>query len=63
MTKYKIVSTTDGKFIGDCIETNLITGTLPSGEQIEFTNRLITLDGIWKLWNANYIIEIKEMEE
>ena len=61
--RYEIISTTDGKFVGDEIETNLITGILPSGEGIEFTNRLKTLDGIWKVWNSKYILEIKETEE
>lgn len=61
--KYKIISTTDGKFIGEEIETDLITGILPSEEEIEFTNRMKSLDGTWKLWTPNYIIEIKEMEE
>lgn len=61
--RYVIISTTDGRFVGDKMETNLITGILPSGEGIEFTNRLKTLDGIWKVWNSNYILEIKETEE
>lgn len=61
--KYKILSTTDGKFVGEELETDLLTGILPSGEEIEFTNRMKSLDGIWKIWNSNYIIEIKEMEE
>jgi len=61
--KYKIISTTDGKCVGEELETDLINGILPSGETIEFTSRLKTLDGIWKVWNSNYIIEIKEMEE
>ena len=43
--------------------TDLLTGILPSGEEIDFTNRMKSLDGIWKVWNSNYIIEIKEMEE
>lgn len=61
--KAMIISTTDGKYIGDIIETDLFQTTLPSGELFEIDNRMKLLEGGWKLWNPNYILEIKEMEE
>lgn len=61
--KAMIISTTDGKYIGDIIETDLFQTTLPNGELFEIDNRMKLLEGGWKLWNPNYILEIKEMEE
>ena len=60
---YKIISTTDGKFIGETLATDLVHGELPNGDKVEFTNRLKTMEGVWRLWNANYIIEVIEVEE
>lgn len=60
---YKIISTTDGKYVGDKVETDLKTLILPSGELFEIGNRMKMLDGKWKVWNPNYIIEIEEVEE
>lgn len=57
----EIIDTTDKKFIGDTIETDLMSATLPSGDHIEFHNRLKDLDGTWKLWNTNYVIIAKEV--
>ena len=58
-----ILESTDGKYIGDEIETDLFSMVLPSGEPFEIDNRMKLLDGNWKIWNANYILEIKETEE
>lgn len=57
----EIIDTTDKKFIGDTIETDLMSAILPSGDRIEFHNRLKDLDGTWKLWNTNYVIIAKEV--
>ena len=61
--EYKIIATTDGKYIGDTIETDLQETILPSGERFEINGRMKLLDGTWKIWNANYVIEIKTLEE
>lgn len=58
----QIISTTDGKYVGATVETDMITFILPSGETIDVTGRFKDLDGMWRLWNSNYIIEVKEVE-
>lgn len=60
---YKIIATTDGKYVGEQIETDLKTFVLPNGELFEIDNRMKMLDGKWKVWNPNYILEIEEVEE
>lgn len=62
MERYKILSTTDGKYIGFEVDSDLRTLTLPSGEEFHIDGRMKLLDGSWKVWNANYILEIREVE-
>ena len=59
----KIISTTDGKYIGETLETDLVSTFLPTGEYFEITNRMKLLEGTWKIWNTNYIIEAEEILE
>lgn len=61
--KFTIISTTDGKYIGDVIDTDLKETIFPSGEHFSIDNRMRLLNGTWKIWNSNYVIEIAEMEE
>ena len=61
--KYKIIATTDGKYVGDIIETDLKETILPSGEHFAIDNRMKLLEGTWKVWNANYVMEIESVEE
>lgn len=58
---YEIISSTDGNFIGEILKTDLIYGELPDGNTVEFTNRLKTIEGVWRLWNAEYLIEVIEI--
>jgi hypothetical protein len=54
-----VVGTTDGKHIGIKTETDLFSIVL-KGKHFEITGRLHYGNGKWKLWNANYVIEIEE---
>jgi PAS domain-containing protein len=56
-----IKQSTDGKFLGKEVETDLQTLTLPSGEEMNIERRIYIGDGKWKLWNSNYIIEVEEV--
>jgi hypothetical protein len=59
--KVKILETTDGKFIGNEVETDLNTLSLPNGDVIEITGKLDLGNGEHKIWNSNYTITIKEI--
>ena len=57
--KAKITESTDGKYIGETISTDLLSVSLPSGEIIEIIGRAHLGNGAWKLWNSNYILTVK----
>jgi hypothetical protein len=57
----KILETTDGKFIGNEVEINLNTLSLPNGDVMEITGKLDLGNGEYKIWNSNYTITIKEI--
>jgi hypothetical protein len=59
--KVKILETTDGKFIGNEVEINLNTLSLPNGDVMEITGKLDLGNGEHKIWNSNYTITIKEI--
>ena len=59
--KVKIIETTDGKFIGNEVETDLNTFSLPNGDVMEITGKLDLGNGDYKIWNSNYTITIKEI--
>jgi hypothetical protein len=59
--KVKIVETTDGKFIGNEVETDLNTLSLPNGDIMQITGKLDLGNGEHRIWNSNYIIKIKEI--
>lgn len=61
--KAVITKTTDGKHIGEMVETDLFKLMLPTGELFKITGRLKTLDGHWRVWSPNYIIELHVKEE
>lgn len=57
----KIIETTDGKFIGNKVETDLNTLSLPNGDIMQITGKLDLGNGEHRIWNSNYIITIKEI--
>jgi hypothetical protein len=59
--KAKIIETTDGKFIGNEVETDLNTLFLPNGDVMQITGKLNLGNGEHKIWNSNYIITIKQI--
>jgi hypothetical protein len=57
-----VTNTTDGKHIGNIITTDLINPiTFADGEEMQIVGRLHAGNGVWRLWNSNYIIEINEV--
>ena len=56
-----IKDTTDKKYIGDIVDCDLLKMILPSGEIFEITGRCHIGNGLWRLWNSNYIIDIQEI--
>lgn len=57
----KIIETTDGKFIGNKVETDLNILSLPNGDIMQITGKLDLGNGEYRIWNSNYIITIKEI--
>jgi hypothetical protein len=64
MTEHKhvnIVETTDGKFIGQDVQTDFIELILPTGETVQLEGRIHLGNGTWKVWNSNYILVLQEI--
>lgn len=57
-----IKDTTDKKYIGDVIHFDLLKLTLPSGEDFEVIGRCHIGNGLWRVWNSNYVIDIEEVK-
>lgn len=58
----KIKESTDGKFIGAIIETDLKQIIFPENNIFEITGRCHIGNGEWNLWNSNYFIKVEEVQ-
>ena len=59
--KVIIKQSTDNASLGKICNTDLKTLELPSGRIMNIDHRMHVGDGVWKLWNSNYIIEVEEV--
>lgn len=62
MYQVQIKDSTDKRFIDEMADTDLFKLTFPSGEIFEITGRCHIGNGLWRLWNKTYTMEVQEVK-